>query len=131
MTHLTPHNQQTILRACAVYFVACGLSATYIPSSWLWASGLPTQVSPELSITFGVIGAFMLALAAGAVIASARPAGNTGLILTLAIANALDCVSTVKAVLSGSLPYINGLLFVAVAGAWTAALLLTWRSARR
>jgi len=118
---------RAILRACALYFVICVLSASWFPASWLWASGLPTTVSTELSLTFGVIGAFMLALGLGAALASRDPAKHYGLVATLVIANLLDFMTTAKTVVQGDLPTVNGILFMLVAALWSAILFVTWR----
>ena len=118
---------RAILRACALYFVVCGVSASWFPASWLWASGLPTPVTTELSLTFGVIGAFMVALGLGAALASRDPVKHYGLIATLAIANLLDFMTTVRTVAQGDLPTINGILFILVAALWSAILFITWR----
>lgn len=119
---------RAVLRFCSAYFLVCGVSAIWFPASWLWSSGLPTGLSNELTLAFGVIGAYMLAMAAGAYVASTNPAQHSGLILTLAIANALDFLVTLRAVLLGGLPALNGTAFLVVAVVWATLLCLAWRA---
>jgi hypothetical protein len=119
---------RAILRVSAVYFLVCGVSAIWLPASWLWFSGLPTGLSNELTLTFGVIGAYMLAMAAGACVASTDPVKHAGITLTLAIANALDFLVTLRAVLLGWLPALNGTAFLVVAVIWTTLLCLACRA---
>lgn len=122
---------RSVLWASAIYFFACALSAIFLPSSWLWASGLPTAVSNELALAFAVFGAYLMALGVGAIIASIAPEKNSGLILTLLLCNAFDFVSTLSAVIRGALPPINGAILVAVTLIWSTLLFLAWLSARR
>jgi hypothetical protein len=128
MSLVNASGAQSILRACAAYFVACGVSAIWFPVSWLWVSGLPTSVSNELGVAFGVIGAYMLALGAGAYIASKDPVRNSAVTLTLVIANAFDFLVTLKAVLQGGLPALNGSAFLVITVLWTTLLFLAWRA---
>jgi hypothetical protein len=128
----TPHRtHRTILWSSAAYFAACGLSAIAYPQSWLFLSGLSTNLSNELSLTFGVIGAYLLALAFGATIAALAPHRHPGLILTLAVGNILDFAVTLKAVVAQQLPIINGGLFLAITIGWAWALSLAYLGARR
>jgi hypothetical protein len=120
---------RTILLTVAAYFAACSLSALFMPVSWLWVSGLPTELSNELRLTFGVIGAYLLALACGSLIAASNPAGNSGLILTLLIANVFDFVATLRAVMNHQLPKWNGIGFLVVIVILSTLLTLAWRSA--
>lgn len=120
------HSARTILLATALYFAVCGVSAVVAPSLWLWASGLPTSVSTELGLTFGVIGAYLCALAVGAVIASVDPRRHGGLIITLIVANIFDFGVTLRAVIAGTLPALNGALFVAVTIVWSTLLSIAW-----
>jgi hypothetical protein len=126
MSLVNASGAQSILRACVVYFAICGASAIWLPASWLWVSGLPTSVSNELGVAFGVIGAYMLALAAGAYIASKDPVRHSAVTLTLVIANACDFLVTLKAVLQGGIPALNGSAFLVVAVLWTTLLFLAW-----
>ena len=128
MFRVTFPTARRIVRACGVYFLICGLSALFFPASWLWAAGLPTTLSGELVLTFGVIGAFMLSLAGAAFLATANQAHYSGVTVTLMLANICDCVVTLRSVLLGGLPLAQGLVFVAVAGAWSAALLLAYQT---
>jgi hypothetical protein len=128
MSLVNASGAQTILRASVVYFGICGASAIWFPTSWLWVSGLPTSVPNELSVAFGVIGAYMLALAAGAYMASRDPVRHSGITATLIIANACDFLVTLRAVLQGGLPAVNGSLFLVVAVTWTTLLFLAWRA---
>lgn len=131
MPIISAHGSRTVLLAASVYFAVCGLSALCIPISWLWASGLPTEISPVTRVTFGVIGAYLCALAVGAMIARSNPRTNRGLTLTLAIANLFDFVVTLQAIISGQLPALNGGLFVAIAMVWATLLTLVWQASRR
>ena len=120
------HSARTILLATALYFAVCGISASAAPSMWLWASGLATSVSTELQLAFGVIGAYLCALAVGAAIASIDPHKHGGLIITLIVGNIFDFGVTLRAVISGALPAINGALFVAVTIVWSTLLTIAW-----
>jgi hypothetical protein len=130
MALLTTSSARSIVLASAAYFLICGLSAIFLPVSWLWISGLPTQVTNELQLTFGVIGAYMLALAVGSLLCWLNLRGNSGLLLTLAAANALDFLVTLKAVVNHSLPLWNGVAFMVVAIVWATLLTLAWRASR-
>lgn len=124
MALLQTSSARSILIACSVYFAACGLSATFFPSSWLWVSGLPTTLTNELQLTFGVIGAYLLALAFGAYLASRKPDLHKGVILTLIVGNILDFAVTLRAVVSGLLPILNGTVFLVVTVVWATLLVL-------
>lgn len=131
MPLISSNGSRSILLATSIYFAACGLSALFIPVSWLWASGLPTEVSPVTGVAFGVIGAYLCALAVGGMIARSNPHANLGVILTLAVANLFDFIVTLGAILRGQLPALNGGLFLAVAMIWTTLLSLVWLESRR
>lgn len=122
---------RSVLWATAIYLFACALSAIFLPSSWLWASGLPTTVSNELGLAFAVFGAYLMALGVGALIASVAPEKNSGLILTLLLCNVFDFLATLSAVIKGDLPAIHGAILVAVTLIWSTLLFLAWLSARR
>jgi hypothetical protein len=96
----------------------------------LWASGLSTTLSPVLTVIFQVLGVYLCALAIGSLIASKSPRANSGLILTLAVANAFDFMATLGALIRGDLPALNGGLFLAVAMVWTTLLALAWLEAQ-
>jgi len=108
----------------------CGLSALFFPISWLWASGLPTTLSPVLTVLFEVLGAYLCALAVGSLIALKNPRDSSGLVLTLMIANVFDFVTTLGALIRADLPPLNGGLFLAVAVVWTTLLSLVWLETR-
>jgi hypothetical protein len=131
MALLSIPSTRTILLSVACYFAACGLSAIFMPVSWLWVSGLPTEISNELGLTFGVVGAYLLALACGSLIAAANPPGNSGLILTLMIANVFDFLVTLKAVMNHQLPKWNGIGFLIVTVILSTLLTLAWRAASK
>ena len=123
---------RTVLRASAAYFAACGLSAIFYPVSWLLVSGLPTSaLSSELQVAFGALGAYLLALALGAVVASLSPLNNPGVILILMVGNFLDFCVTLKAVVALQLPTLNGGLFLAIAMTWTVLLGITYLYVKR
>lgn len=84
----------------------------------------------ELELVFGVAGVYLLALAYGAGRAAISPSTNRGIIAVLIVANILDCVVTLKAVIAGSLPILNGGAFVAVTIVWVIALLPSYRRSR-
>ena len=117
-----------ILITCAAYFFVCGLSALYAPWLWLWSAGLPTAVSTELGLAFGVAGTYLCAFAVGCLIASLDPHRHRGLILTLFVGNLLDFITTLQAVVVGSLPMVQGSLFIVVTVLWSTALLVAWLS---
>jgi hypothetical protein len=125
------HTARTILLSTALYFAICGLSAILAPSLWLWASGLPTPISNELGLAFGVVGAYLSAFSVGALIASLEPRSHSGLILTLIAGNVFDFIVTLRAVVAGSLPTVNGAIFVAVTIIWSTLLTIAWFESRR
>jgi hypothetical protein len=126
-----PRTARIILLATAVYFSVCGLSAILAPWLWLWASGLPTSISNELGLAFGVVGAYLLALAVGASIASIHPRLHGGVILTLIVANVFDFIVTLRAVVAGLLPTVNGAIFIAATIVWATLLTIAWVDSRR
>jgi hypothetical protein len=91
-------------------------------------SGLPTNLTNELSLAFGVAGAFITALAIAAWIAARSPSQNRGIILTLAIANVCDFLATLRATVSSALPWPQGTLFLVVTVVWATLLFMAWRS---
>jgi hypothetical protein len=107
-----------ILWASTIYFLLCGASALLYPKIWLLLSGLPSTVSTELNLAFGVAAAYLLAMACGSAISALAPSKNSGLILTLSIANLLDFSITLKAVAAQQLPILNGGLFLVIAATW-------------
>lgn len=128
MSLLSISSASSILVACSLYFFICGLSALFLPASWLWASGLPVAVSTELRLAFGVVGAYLSALGVGAYIASRRPAQHRGVTVTLLIGNIFDFAVTLRAVVQGGLPVLNGTAFLVVTVVWTTLLLLALRA---
>jgi hypothetical protein len=130
MSLISPKGARSILLGASVYFALCGLSAIFWPVSWLWASGLPTTLSPVLTVLFQVLGVYLCALAAGSLIACKSPQVNSGLILTLALANAFDFIATLGSLIRGDLPALNGGLFLAVSMIWTTLLALVWLQAQ-
>lgn len=122
---------RNVLWATAAYFTACGASAVFYPASWLFFSGLPTAVSTELGLAFGVVGAYLLALAFGAALSALAPQKHAGLILTLVVGNVLDFCVTLKAVVAQQLPILNGGLFIAVTIAWAVLLSVAYVHVKR
>lgn len=112
----------TTLWLLSIYFFACGASAVFYPTLWLLSAGLPATMTPELELVFGVAGVYLLALAYGAWRAARSPNTEGGIIAVLLAANIIDCVVTLRATVSGALPTVNGLLFVAVTIVWIVAL---------
>ena len=128
----TQHNRtRNILWSATAYFAACGLSAILYPTSWLFLSGLPLTISNELSLVFGTLGAFLLAIAFGAGLSALAPAKHPGLILTLVVANILDFSVTLKAVVAQQLPILNGGLFIAITVAWAVLLGIAYLNVKR
>jgi hypothetical protein len=119
---------QPILLAFGIYLAICALSAIYAPVSWLWAAGLTTVVSQELSLVFSVMGAYLLALSIGALIASRKPSAHGGVICLLIISQVLDFIVTVRAVYNGSLPRLPGTIFLVATVVWSTLLSLCWKS---
>ena len=130
MPLISPKGSRSILCGASIYLALCGLSALFLPVSWLWASGLPTTLSPVLKVLFEVLGAYLCALSLGALVAWKSPRDNAGLVLTLAMANAFDFIATLGAIIRGDLPPLNGGLFLAVAMVWTTLLSLVWLEAK-
>jgi hypothetical protein len=123
--HQTTHSG--ILKALAVYLLICGVSAIFIPSTWLWAAGLNATVSGELALVFSVLGAYLLSLSVGSLIASHNTRQNRGLVIVLLISQILDFLSTLGAVYNGSLPRISGTLFLVITVIWSTLLGLVLR----
>gem|GEM_PF-7035946 len=120
-----------VLIACSAYFLVCGLSALYIPALWLWSAGLPTTVSTELRLAFGVAGTYLCAFAFGCFIASMDPPRHRGIVLTVFVGNLLDFITTLQAIVVGSLPILQGSLFIVATVLWSAFLLVAWLSSAR
>jgi hypothetical protein len=112
----------TILWSVTIYFWVCGLSAIFYPISWLVIAGLPTTLTNELALVFSVAGTFMLTLGAAGIMAAINPHKQTGLILTLMTANLIDFFVTLRAIVLGQLPMVQGALFLAVAMTWAVLL---------
>lgn len=84
-------------------------------------------MTPELELVFGVAGVYLLALAYGAWRAARSPSTEHGTVAVLLVANILDCIVTLRAVINGSLPSLNGALFVGVTVVWIIALMPLYR----
>ncbi|MFN4895835.1 MAG: hypothetical protein ACK5GN_00985 [Pseudomonadota bacterium] len=115
-------NPSSLLAVFAAYLFVCGASAILFPTSWLWSAGLPTSLSPELSLVFGVLGAYLLSLAVAAWIASRNPVINQSIVKILLISQVLDFFTTLQAVYSGGLPRLPGTLFLVVTVVWSTLL---------
>lgn len=118
---------QNILRVFALYLLVCGASALFLPTSWLWVAGLQRTLSPELTLVFGVLGAYLLSLSIGAWIASRDIVKNRGLVLMLLSSQILDFFSTLKAVFDGALPRAPGTLFLVTTVIWSTLLAVAMR----
>jgi hypothetical protein len=114
----------TILWSVTIYFWVCGLSAIFYPISWLVIAGLPTVMTNELSLVFSLAGTFMLSLGVAGIVAAINPHKQTGLILTLMVANLVDFLVTLRAIVLGQLPMVQGALFLAVAMTWVVLIAL-------
>jgi len=121
---------QNILRVFALYLLICGASAVFFPTSWLWVAGLSTSLSPELTLVFGVLGAYLLSLSIGAWIASRDIANSRGLLVMLLSSQILDFFSTLKAVFDGALPRVSGTLFLVTTVVWSTLLAVALRISR-
>lgn len=124
------HFTTTVLWITAFYYLACGLSAIFYPVSWLFLSGLPTTVSNELGLAFGVAGVYLLTMAFAATLAALNPREHRSVILILVAGNALDFAVTLKAVVAQSLPFINGALFIVVTVGFALSLFYAYLQAR-
>jgi hypothetical protein len=113
-----------VVWAAAAYLCICGFSAIMLPQSWLAIAGLTGELTTETALAFAVAGTFMLALGCGGILAALNPQGQLGLIMTMTIANAIDFMVTLRAVITGQLPTLRGILFLAIALAWTILLIL-------
>jgi hypothetical protein len=114
----------TILWSVTIYFWVCGLSAIFYPISWLVIAGLPTVMTNELSLVFSLAGTFMLSLGVAGIVAAINPHKQTGLIVTLMVANLVDFLVTLRAIVLGQLPMVQGALFLAVAMTWVVLIAL-------
>ena len=115
---------QSILRAFGIYLALCAISAVFAPVSWTWTAGLGTTVSQETALLLGVIGAYLFALALGALVAAWNPSRHRGVIYVLLASQVFDFLVTLRAVVSGSLPLIPGLIFLIATVAWSTLLTL-------
>jgi hypothetical protein len=131
MTDSTDAFNRKVLWAASAYFGACGGSAIAYPKVWLFVSGLPTTLSTELELAFGVAGVYLLAFAFGSAIAALRPMNHPGLILTLAAGNVIDFLVTLKAVAAHHLPILNGSAFIAITVIWASLLGIVYVKVKR
>ena len=122
---------RSILTIFSGYLLICGLSAVFLPKSWLWAAGLPTNVTPELSLVFGVLGVYLTSLAIGSWIASRAPGDNRGVIMTLIASQVLDFLFTLKGVFSGALPRLQGTGFLVTIVIFSTLLCVSLRQSKR
>jgi hypothetical protein len=122
---------KAILWSLCGYFFLCGASALLYPESWLILSGLPSTVSNEMGLVFGTLGSFLLALCYGAGRAALFPSSNVGVIATLLVANLLDFLVTLKALVAQSLPFLNGALFLIITIVWVTLLVPVYFRAHR
>jgi hypothetical protein len=125
-----PNLSRSILTAFSGYLLLCGLSAIFFPQSWLWAAGLATNTTPELSLVFGVLGVYLTALSVGAWIAARSPADNHGVIITLIASQMLDFLFTLKGIFSGALPRLQGTGFLVVTVIFSTLLCVALRQKR-
>jgi hypothetical protein len=102
----------------------------FFPQSWLWAAGLATNTTPELSLVFGVLGVYLTALSVGAWIAARSPADNHGVIITLIASQMLDFLFTLKGIFSGALPRLQGTGFLVVTVIFSTLLCVALRQKR-
>jgi hypothetical protein len=125
------HNFTTsVLWVTALYYLACGVSAITYPKIWLIVSGLPSEVSNELALAFGVAGVYLLTMAAAATLSALNPLTHRSLIFILIVGNLIDFAVTLKAVVAHSLPIINGGLFIAVTVAFAVFLSMAYVKTR-
>jgi hypothetical protein len=78
----------------------------------------------ELSLVFSLAGTFMLSLGVAGIVAAINPHKQTGLIVTLMVANLVDFLVTLRAIVLGQLPMVQGALFLAVAMTWVVLIAL-------
>jgi hypothetical protein len=126
-----PNLSRSILTAFSGYLLLCGLSAIFFPKSWLWAAGLATNTTPELSLVFGVLGVYLTSLSVGAWIASRAPNNNHGVIITLIASQMLDFLFTLKGVFSGALPKLQGTGFLVVTVVFSTLLCVALRQSKK
>jgi hypothetical protein len=118
----TLNRSKLILWSLCGYFFLCGSSALFYPESWLILSGLPSIVSREMGLVFGTLGGFLLALCYGAGRAALSPSSNVGVLAVLLVANLLDFLVTLKAMMAQTLPFLPGALFLIVTIVWVTLL---------
>ena len=84
-----------------------------------------------MGLVFGTLGGFLLALCYGAGRAALSPSSNVGVISTLLVANLLDFLVTLKAIVAQSLPFLNGALFLIITIVWVTLLVPVYFRAHR
>jgi hypothetical protein len=127
----TLSRSKIILWSLCGYFFLCGSSALVYPESWLLLSGLPSTVNREMGLVFGTLGSFLLALCYGAGRAAISPSANVGVVAILLVANLLDFLVTLRAMITQSLPFISGALFLIVTIVWVTLLVPVYLRALR
>ena len=100
---------RTSLLTASAYFFICGLSAWLAPSLWWLAAGLPIQ---DVPILMEAIGALMLALSVGSLLAALTPRSQWVAVAILASACGIDALIVGWNLLLQRLPMVNGTLFL-------------------
>ncbi len=75
-----------------------------------------------MGLVFGTLGGFLLALCYGAGRAALSPSSNVGVLAVLLVANLLDFLVTLKAMMAQTLPFLPGALFLIVTIVWVTLL---------
>lgn len=101
-----------ILTAIGLYYLACVVSAILVPVIWIRVSGISLELSPQNTLLFGVIGAYMSTASYVAFTAARSVEHRNVLVKSLLLANFLDAFVTVRAIINGALPVKSGGLFM-------------------
>lgn len=102
-----------ILTVIGLYYLLCATSAIFAPVLWIMVAEIPLDVSPQNTLLFGVIGAYMSTASYVAFVAARSVPHRTMAVKSLLLANYLDAFVTGRAILAHVLPLGSGGLFMA------------------
>ncbi len=102
-----------LFQIATIYYAACGVTALFTPQVWYFVAGLPPS---ESNLVLHVVGGLMVGLSFGAWECSKGDVINRPMIMTFIMANLIDFLVVLVAILRASLPMPNGAGFLVVDG---------------